>query len=180
MKIDYTGRGTEVTPALRAALEKRLKKAESRVGEIAHVHAIFTVQKNRQGLELVCKIGRKQYIAKGESADMYASVEAATEALLQQLRKVSETSRDVRRQSTARRRPAGKGVAPAVEPAGAEDEAPTITRVSQPALKPMSLKMAILLLASRPEPVLVYTSVESGRLAVLFRREAGGLGLIEP
>ncbi len=180
MKIDYTGRGTEVTPALRAALEKRLKKAEERVGELAHVHAILSVlpKRARQKIELVCKIGRKQYIAEGESGDMYASIEAACDALILQLRKINETRRDKRRKSENRRRPAA-AAAPAPEPADG-DSAPAVTRVAQPALKPMSLKMATLLLASRPEPVLVYTSSETGRLAVLFRRDGGGCGLIEP
>ena len=176
MKIAYTARGVELTAALKTRLEKRLAKLETLVGEITQVHAIFAVQKSRQSVELILKIGRKQYVSQGESGDMYASIEAACDALTQQFKKVKETARDRHRHAASRRRPAANGeAAAAVE---ADDAAPPVTRQPQPALKPMTLKMATLMLATRKEPVLVYTSSDSGRLAVLYRRD-GGYGLIE-
>lgn len=174
MKIDYTGRGTEVTPALKEALERRLEKLAPRVGEIQGVHAIFSVQKKRQKVELIIKARRQQYICKGESSDMYASIEAAGDVLLGELKKVKEVAQNRHRHAASRRRPAASRV-----PEPEADAEPVVERVTQPALKPMSLKMATLVLAGQPEPVLVYTSIESGRLAVLYRR-AGGMGLIEP
>jgi putative sigma-54 modulation protein len=175
MKIDYTGRGTEVTAGLKEALEKRLDKLTSRVGEFDGVHAIFSVQKQRQKVELIIKARRKKYICKGESGDMYASIDAAGDALMHELSKVKDVARNRHRHAGSRRRPAG-AAGEAAPPADAE---PAVTRVTQPALKPMSLKMATLMLAAQAEPVLVYTSTDSGRLAVLFRRP-GGIGLIEP
>ena len=173
MKIDYTGRGTEVTEGLKEALERRLDKLTSRVGEFDGVHAIFSVQKQRQKVELIIKARRKKYVCKGESGDMYASIDAAGDALMHELSKVKDVARNRHRHAGSRRRPAG-----AAEAAPAEPD-PVVTRVNQPALKPMSLKMASLVLAAQAEPVLVYTSSDTGRLAVLFRR-AGGVGLIEP
>ncbi len=177
MKIDYTGRGTEVTPALKEALERRLEKLAPRVGEIQGVHAIFSVQKKRQKVELIIKARRKKYICKGESSDMYASIEAAGDVLLGELKKVKEVAQNRHRHAASRRRPAASR-SPA-EPEPEMDAEPMVERVTQQALKPLSLKLATLLLASQPEPVLVYTSIDSGRLAVLYRR-GGGLGLIEP
>lgn len=174
MKIDYTGRGTEVTTGLKEALERRLDKLTSRVGEFDGVHAIFSVQKQRQKVELIIKARRKKYVCKGESGDMYASIDAAGDALMHELSKVKDVARNRHRHAGSRRRPAGA----AAEAAPAEAD-PAVTRVNQPALKPMSLKMATLVLAAQAEPVLVYTSTDTGRLAVLFRRE-GGVGLIEP
>ena len=176
MKIAYTARGVELTVALKTRLQKRLDKLETMAGEITQAHAVFAVQKSRQSVELILKIGRKKYVSQGESGDMYASIEAACDALTQQFKKVKETARDRHRHAASRRRPAANGETAAV--AEVDDAGPPVTRLAQPALKPMSLKMATLMLATRKEPVLVYTSSDSGRLAVLYRRD-GGYGLIE-
>ena len=176
MKIAYTARGVELTPALKTRLEKRLAKLETLIGEITQVHAVFAVQKSRQSVELILKIGRKQYVSQGESGDMYASIEAACDALTQQFKKVKETARDRHRHAASRRRPAASEEAVVVAEPG--DAGPPVTRMTQATLKPMSLKMATLMLATRKEPVLLYTSADSGRIAVLYRRE-GGYGLIE-
>lgn len=178
MKIAYTARGVELTTALKTRLEKRLAKLETMIGDINQAHAVFAVQKSRQSVELILKFGRKQYVSQGESGDMYASIEAACDALTQQFKKVKETARDLHRHAAGRRRPGANGETAAAAVAEVDDAAPPVTRLSQPTLKPMTLKMATLMLATRKEPVLVYTSADSGRLAVLYRRD-GGYGLIE-
>jgi putative sigma-54 modulation protein len=177
MKIAYTARGVELTNALKTRLEKRLGKLETMIGEINQAHAVFAVQKNRQSVELILKIGRNKYVSQGESGDMYASIEAACDGLSQQFKKVKETARDRHRHAASRRRPSASAEALAVA-VETDDAAPPVTRQPQPVLKPMTLKMATLMLATRKEPVLLYTSADSGRLAVLYRRD-GGYGLIE-
>ena len=72
----------------------------------------------------------------------------------------------------------GPGSAERTPPEG--DGIPEIVRVSRPAGKPMTPEDAALVMEERGYSFLVFTNSETGRFGVLYRRNDGRMGLIEP
>jgi putative sigma-54 modulation protein len=62
----------------------------------------------------------------------------------------------------------------------AEDEEPQIVKTKQFALNPMSAEEAVLQLELVGHDFFVFRSADSGDVNVVYRRNDGGYGLIEP
>src|SRR4030095_7761974 len=52
VQIEYTGRQTDVTPALKTLAERKLKKLERVLGRVTRVHVVLAVDKHRQFAEV--------------------------------------------------------------------------------------------------------------------------------
>ena len=63
---------------------------------------------------------------------------------------------------------------------GESPETPRVIRNRRRAVKPMTLDEATLEIEARGEGVLVFRDAGTERMRVLYRREDGHLGLIEP
>ena len=61
MKVEYTGRQTDVPAKVRALAERKLKKLEKIVGRPLHAHVILTVDRHRQIAEVSVHTPRGVY-----------------------------------------------------------------------------------------------------------------------
>jgi putative sigma-54 modulation protein len=79
MKVEYTGRQIEVSPAIQEFTEEHLKKIRKILGEMIEVHVILTVEKYRHTAELNLKSRTFKINGIEETHDMYASINAVLE-----------------------------------------------------------------------------------------------------
>ena len=174
MKIHFTGRQIEVSPALRKVAEERLAKLDMFLNHLMVAHVILAVEKRRHRAEVVVHGRHVTLSAAGETADMYSTLSLVADRLERQAKKHRDKIKVKHKRGGARispRRVARSAPTP---------EAPRIVRVDSSPLKPMSLEEALLELSGSEKEFLVFCHASSRRVSVLYRRKDGNYGLIEP
>jgi putative sigma-54 modulation protein len=173
MKIEFTGRQTEVPDAVRLLAERKLEKLARLLPGITRAHVTVTADKHRQIAEVSVHSKKVELAAEGRSNDPELSVSDAMDKLLRQAQRYVGKRREGKRGESPR-------VPPAPEYRGKADRAPRVVRSRRFPAKPMTLDEAAIEVWSRDEGFLVFRDARTERVSVLYRRKDGNLGLIEP
>ena len=177
MKFEYTGRHVEVSPGIRKHVQDHFKKLDHIFnGTEASTHVIITVEKNRHIGELVVHWRDHTLTAKEANADMYMALTRAMEKVEKQAIKLKKKIID-RKQGGQRT----SAVAPS--PDGQVDATPGAPRIipaRRYSIKPMTAEEAALRLSSDPLQFVVFRDADTERIGVLYKRNDGNFGLIEP
>lgn len=201
--ISISGENIDLTPALVSHVEKRiggpLKKLSGTDGAVQDCDVVLSVNKNpkvKNGhrVEVVANLKGTTLICRNESPDMYGSIDMASHALNRKLLKYKE------------RRIAGWHGGPSmsdnllqalkefeeeIEASGivGEDvvdefmdpDKPTVTKIKSFDLsKPINLDEAIFALDYVDHDFYVFRNEETNDINVVYKRNVGGVGLIEP
>ena len=175
MKVEYTGRQIEVSPAIQEFTEEHLKKIRKILGEMIEVHVILTVEKYRHSAEINLKSRTFKINGIEETHDMYTSINAVLEKIERQALKHKGKKIDKKRKSTTTAQAAARA-----EAAPANSELPQVIRSSSFAAKPMTVEEAVLEVDTSNSEFIVFRNAESERVSVVYRRRDGNFGLIEP
>jgi putative sigma-54 modulation protein len=176
MKIEFTGRQTEISDELRRLSERKLGKLGKLLPSVTRAHVILSADKRRCVAEVSLHSRQLDLAAVEVSGDFRLSIAGAIEKLQRQAER-QRTKRRVRKGALSPRLAA---VSAAPADAEAQADAPRVIRSRRAAVKPMTIEEAALELDGRRDGVLVYRDATSERVSVLFRRKDGNLGLIEP
>jgi putative sigma-54 modulation protein len=177
MKIDYTGRQTEITAEVRRVAEQKLRKVGKLLPSITRAHLILTADKHRRAAEVSVHSRQLDLAAVEVSTNPRLAVAGAFEKLIRQVDR-ERRKRRIRKGATSPRLTAS-ALAGGREAAEAAP-GPVVVRSRRSAVKPMTLEEAALEMDGRGGDVLVYRDATTERVAVLFRRRDGNLGLVEP
>lgn len=182
MQINITGRHLEVTPALREYVTTKIEK----LGKYLHIveaHIILSVEKYRHTAEVTLQAKRTKIHGQEETLDMYQAIDMVMDKIETQIkkRKGKITSRKSKKSPKSR----GSGAQSLSESVGFESEeeltfSPRIIRTEKFAVKPMSLEEATLQMRLSQDGFLVFLNHETSQINVLYRRNDGNYGLIEP
>jgi putative sigma-54 modulation protein len=178
MTFEYTGRHVLVTPAIRRHVEEQFGKLKHifNSGVNPRVHVILAVEKNRQIGEVVVQWRDHTLTATDTNADMYMALSRAVGKIEKQALKLKK--RIIDRKHGARKT---SDVAP--DPDGQLEAAPPPARIINARrypVKPMTAEEAALDLSARADHFVVFRDADTNRLGVLFKRQDGNFGLIEP
>jgi putative sigma-54 modulation protein len=177
MRLSVKGKNLEVSDSIRRYAEEKLGKLNPQLHELTQVELELCVEKNpsiaqNQVAEATVWTKGPTLRAREASTDMKVSIDQLTDKLLRQV----EHYRAKRR----RRQVRNDGIPPG-GPMSIEDEAgPQIVKSKQFTVKPMSAEEAALQLELVGHDFFVFRSDESGEVNVIYRRNDGGYGLIEP
>ncbi|MDZ4169842.1 MAG: ribosome-associated translation inhibitor RaiA [Coriobacteriia bacterium] len=184
MQINITGRHMPVTDSIRAYAEEKISKAamihdrdEMTVDVVLHVEK-NPANKNRDVAEVTARM--KGVVVRAEEAapDMYAAIDLVSEKLERQMRKFKAKLLDRRSGKTSVK------TAPGVEEIGGPPLEPEpegqVVRKKLVDTKPMSEEEAILQLELLGHDFFVFNHAEEGTLNVMYRRQNGDYGLIQP
>lgn len=94
MQLNVTGHHVEVTPALRAYVEKKLERVMRHFDHVIDVHCILTVEKLSQKAEATLKVRGNDIHADATDGDMYAAIDALTDKLDRLVKKRKEKITD--------------------------------------------------------------------------------------
>lgn len=179
MRVHFTGRHVDVTPALEAHGRERLAKLQKFLPGILEARIILSVEKYRHRAEVNVHTRRVDLSAVEETGDMYTSLTQVFEKLERQAIKRKGKVR-------SRKRRAGTGAAltlatEAERPpsSGANNRIPNVVRVEALELKPMSIEDAVLQVQDSERDFLVFRNARSQRVNVIYRRGDGRFGVIE-
>jgi putative sigma-54 modulation protein len=174
MKIEFTGRQTEISSEIQRLAERKLEKVAKMLPGITRAHVILTAERHRQVAEVSVHSRQLDLSAVEATPNPRLSVSDAVDKLLRQAQRQREKRR-LRKGAASPRRP---GRSEAERPG--DGGGPRVIRSRRLAVKPMTLDEATLEMEGRAEGVLVFRDATTERVSVLYRRRDGHLGLIEP
>ncbi|MCS6873422.1 MAG: ribosome-associated translation inhibitor RaiA [Pyrinomonadaceae bacterium] len=176
MKLEYTGRHIEVTPAIRSHVEKHFDKLKHLFdGQEAKAHVIIEVVRGRHRAEIVLKWRDHILTAKTTLTDMYQALSKTIEKLEKQALKLKNKVIDKHHKAKK-----ASQVAPRNEVSPAPEN-PKVIKTDSYAVKPLTLEEAIVELSSNDNQFLVFRNAdEQEKIAVIYRRKDGNYGLIQP
>jgi putative sigma-54 modulation protein len=177
MRIEYTGRQTEVPRELRALAERKLRKLGRLLRGITHVHVILSSDKHRQIAEVTVQSPNLTLTASEQSRDLAVSLGNVLDKLARQARKHVGKLQERKRQGPPRGSAVWAAAAPSA-PGG--DGGPRIIRSRRFVAKPMTIDEAALEVGAAGDGPVVFRDAATARVSVLYRRKDGNLGLIEP
>lgn len=190
MRIEFTGRQTEVAKPLRRLGERRLDKLARMLPGITRAHVVLSTDRHRQVAEVNIRSPHLDLLAREAASDFGASLGAAFDKLERQARDQMGKLRGRKRRAESPRR--AEGAVPAARRTARSDEGPRLRparpraaappalraqRVAVPRLRPAA---ALLQWGTAAEGVLLFRDQDSGRLYVLFRGRDGRPQLLEP
>lgn len=177
MTFEYTGRHVEVTPGIRRHVEEQFKKLQHVFnGVSANAHVILAVEKNRQTGELIVHWRDHTLTAKDTNVDMYMALSRAISKIEKQAIKLKTKIID-------RKHSSPKTSVAVSNPDGQLQAAPLPARIINARrynVKPMTPEEAALELSARTDQFVVFRDADTDRVAVLYKRQDGNFGLIEP
>ncbi len=96
MQINLAGRQLEITPALRAYVETKLRRIERHFDHVTTAHVVLTVEKERKKAEATIHVSRGNLFADAEHNNMYAAIDRLMDKLDRQVKKHKEKLSDHR------------------------------------------------------------------------------------
>jgi putative sigma-54 modulation protein len=178
MRLQVKGKNVEISDAIRTYAEEKLGKLGKQLADPTVVELELAVERNPS---IADKVVAEATIwtkgptlrAKERSTDMRASIDLLTDKLERQVTRYREKRRRRHHGSD------GHGVQ-AKTPVPTDEEGPVIVKTKQFTMHPMSAEEAILQLELVGHDFFVFRHEETGEINVVYRRQDGDYGLIEP
>lgn len=172
MKFIIAGKGTQVTDALRNAVEEKLGKLKHYFTDDTEIHVTLKVEKDRQKIEVTVPV--KGHIIRAEqvSDDMYVSIDLVEDIIERQLRRYKKKIIDSK-QSAAH-------FTSEFMSEDNDDEEVKITRTKKFAVKPMDAEEACVQMELLNHSFYVFRNSETDEVNVVYKKKDGSYGLIEP
>ena len=177
MKVTIVAKNLEVTPALKEMVEKKISKLDKYFEPNVEAKATLSVQKNRQIFEVTIPFNGVILRREEATDDMYKSIDIVEEKLQRQIRK--------QKTKLARKNSGGSLRYPDFLASEVKDEAegenaPKVVKTKNFGVKPMSQDEAVLQMEMLGHSFFVYEDADSNNISVLYKRNDGNYGLIEP
>ena len=176
MKYIITGRNLEVSDSLREAIYDKLGKLEKYFTPDTEAHVTLSIQREQQKIEVTIPVKGNTIRAEQSSSDMYVSIDLAEEVIERQLKRY-KTKLISKKQNAGSFTPVYMEE-PAADPY--EDEGIRIVKTKHFAMKPMDPEEACLQMELIGHAFYVFFNSESNQVNVVYKRNDGTYGLIEP
>ncbi len=183
MNLNITFRHAEPSDALKQYAAEKIQRLHKYFDGIVDGHIVLTAEKIRHLAEVTIHANGTRIHAKEESTDFYSAVDNVVDKVERQLKRYKEK---IKRHKPIRAREARaiqERVLAFVPAEGGEaGEEPTSPRVIQTehyTSQPLSVEDAVMEMDLTDRSFLVFMD-EDGHVKVLYRRDDGNYGLIEP
>ena len=184
MNVTITGRHMEVTDALKAYIENGLEKVRGHFNKVIDADVVLGVEKHRHTAEVSLHANGLRVHSKETSSDMYASVDAVLQKLDKQVRKYKERINRHQPRHVKEVRDYHHHVIEMVhDEENAGPDAVPAHRVilrEKLAMVPMSVEEATMQLDLIDDSFVVFSNADTQQVNVVYAREDGTYGLIEP
>lgn len=175
MRFQYTEKKVTLPENVHKYAEKKVMKLERFFGTDADALVTFSVEKNRNNVEITVHAANTYFRASESTSDMFASIDAAVATIERQIRK-NKTRLAKRLREGALEKETRPEYAPIEEE---EDEEFKIVRSKRFPIKPMSTEEAILQMNLLEHEFFVFRDEQAdGAISVVYCRKNGGYGLI--
>ena len=172
MKMNFTARQMKVFETVKETAQKKLAKLDKFFDESAEMNITFSMPKNLEKVEITIYTDTMVFRAE-EAAETFANaIDNAIEALERQIRKnktrLQKKLKEEGLQSNYEEYP------------DIEEESYEEIKVKTFSFKPMDVEEAILQMNLIGHDFFVFTDADTNETCVVYKRKAGGYGLIVP
>lgn len=176
MKFQYSEKKVKLPEKVHLYAEKKVMKLARFFEEDAEALIVFSVEKNRNNVELTVRGAGTWFRASESTSDMFASIDAAVATIEGQIRKnKTRLARRLRQDAFVRSVQDETSFAP--DPA---EEDLSIIRIKHFNFRPMSREEAVLQMNLLGHTFFAFRDEDnSGSFAVVYKRNDDGYGLIE-
>ena len=175
MKFQFSEKKVKLPGNVHAYAEKKVMELARYFEEDAEALVVFSVEKNRNKVELTVHGAGTWFRANESTSDMFASIDAAVGTIEGQIRKnKTRLARRLRQDAFARAVQEETSFVP-----DAAEEDLSIVRVKSFRFQPMSREEAVLQMNLLEHNFFAFRDADNGGVfAVVYRRNDGGYGLI--
>ena len=175
MKIQFLEKKLNLPGSVRAYAEKKVTKLDRYFRDDAEALVAFSVEKNRNIVELTVHAANTYFRASESTSDMFASIDAAVGTIEGQIRKYkTRLARRIRQDAFVRSPEAVSSFAPEDEEGDFQ-----LIRTKEFPMKPMTRDEAILQMNLLDHNFFAFRDEENGgSFAVVYKRNWGGFGII--
>ena len=174
MRISISGKGMEVSDYLKEIMTKKVSRLQRYFDEDTEAHITMSIQRSRHIVEVT--IPFDGVVLRGEEAtgDMYASIDGVLKKLEKQIHK--------HRTALKKRLHEGAFAKDGLEYQDdiADEKMPVIVRTKKFVVKPMDVEEAKMQMELLGHQFFVFRNAKSHEINVLYKRQDGDLGLIQP
>ena len=175
MKFVFTDKKVNLPNKVHAYAEKKVGKLDRYFKADASI--VFSVEKDRNNVELTVRSGGTIIRVAESTSDMFATIDAAVASVERQLRK-NKARLEKRLRQDAFVRSVEEDISSFV-PEAEEDEF-RIVRTKKFPIKPMTVEEAVLQMNLVDHTFFAFKDVDhDGAFSVVYKRNDGGYGLIE-
>ena len=175
MKFQFSEKKVKLPANVHAYAEKKVMKLARYFEEDAEALVVFSVEKNRNNVELTVRGAGAVFRANESTSDMFASIDASIGTIEGQIRK-NKTRLARRLRQDAFSRVAEETSFAADEP----EEDLQIVRTKEFYFKPMTREEAVMQMNLLEHNFFAFRDEDNGGcFAVVYRRNDGGYGLID-
>ncbi|GAA4718896.1 ribosome hibernation-promoting factor, HPF/YfiA family [Brevibacillus fulvus] len=181
MKLNIRGENIQITEALRDYVEKKVGRLDRYFDNPVptEVQVTLRVLRGEGTIEVTIPLPNVLMRAEATDSDMYAAIDLVVEKLERQIRKhKTKLSRKMR--MAAGNKVAIRDAEPVTVIDQDEDVEIDIVRIKRFNLKPMDAEEAVLQMDMLGHNFFVYQNSETNQVNVVYRRNDGRYGLIEP
>ena len=176
MKFQYSEKKVKLPGNVHAYAEKKVMKLARFFEDDAEALVVFSVEKNRNNVELTVRGAGTWFRAHESTSDMFASIDAAIGTIEGQIRK-NKTRLARRLRQDAFNRTVSEETS--FTPEEMEDDL-SIVRIKSFYFKPMTREEAVLQMNLLGHNFFAFRDEDNdGSFAVVYRRNDGGYGLID-
>ena len=175
MSYTITGRNIEVTPGLKAAVEKKIGKLEHFFTPDTEVFVALSAQKDIQKIEVTIPVKGNTIRAEESSTDMYVSIDLVEEIIERQIRRYRKKLIDKKQAALS----FSQNFIEEEEEVPYDDEI-QIVKTKKSAVKPVNPEEACLQMEMLGHNFYVFLNSETDQVNVVYKRKNGTYGLIEP
>lgn len=173
MNYRISGKNIEVTEGLRTAVQDKLNKLEKYFTDETEIQVTFSVEKDRQKIEVTIPVKGSVIRAEQVSDDMYVSIDLVEEVIERQVNRYKKKLVDQQQNVAFFQKEF-------LEDDEADDEEIRIIRSKKFAVKPMDAEEACIQMELLGHNFFVFRNAETDEVNVVYKRKGNTYGLIEP
>ena len=178
MKFTFTGKKVNLSNRVQSYAEKKVGKLERYFKTEPEANLVFSVEKDRNKVELTIRSGSIVLRVAESTSDLFASIDAAVTSMERQLRKHKSRLEKRLRQDAFERAVPAEEVSTLV-PDVVEESEFEVVRTKRFPIKPMTVDEAILQMDLLGHTFFAFKNEDGGAFSVVYKRNDGGYGLIE-
>lgn len=174
MNYNLSSKNLVITDAIRSMLMKKLSKVEKYFADNTAADVMLSMEGGRSKIEITVPVKNSTLRCEQSGNDLYALMDDAVEALEKQIKRYRGKLQDLHQ--------SGDGLSSSfmAEKEAAAEEPIRIVRTKRFAVKPMDPIEACLQMELIGHSFYMFLNSESNEVNVVYRRNNGAYGLIEP
>jgi len=173
MNYRISGKNIEVTEGLKEAVYEKLGKLDKYFTDETEVQVTFSVEKERQKIEVTIPVKGSVIRAEQVSDDMYVSIDLVEEVIERQVNRYKKKLVDQQQNAAYFQKDF-------MDDEDMDDEEIRIIRSKKFAVKPMDAEEACIQMELLGHNFFVFRNAETDEVNVVYKRKGNTYGLIEP